>query len=115
MKTYKGLRGAEGCLVTVDGAPLDPRHDLRRYSEGSFEWGYDGTGPRQLALAILAEHFGDSTRALDYHRVFAETVIAELKSDEWTLTADAIQQAIDQVAVVPMDLATLLNRVRGIR
>ncbi len=115
MKTYKGARTAHGCLVTVDGAPLDPRHELRRYSEGNFEWGYDGAGPRQLALALLAEHFGDATRALDLHRVFVETVVAELKNDDWTLTGDAIQQAVDQVAIVPMDLATLLNRVRGIR
>lgn len=115
MKTYKGARTAHGCLVTVDGAPLDPRHDLRRYSEGNFEWGYDGAGPRQLALALLAEHFGDPTRALDLHRVFVETVVAEFGNDAWTLTGDAIQRAVDQVAIVPMDLATLLNRVRGIR
>ena len=115
MKVYKGVRAAQGCVVTVDGAPLDPRLDLKRHSTAGFEWGYDGTGPRQLALAILADYFGDGSQALSQHKTFAETVIAELEGDEWTLTEQRIRSALDQVVVVPMDLKTLLDRVRGRR
>lgn len=115
MKTYKGARSAHGCIVTVDDVPLDPRVDLQRTSHVEFEWGYDGTGPRQLALAILADHFGDPQKALDLHQVFMETVVAEFKGDQWMLTGDQVQSALDQVEVVPMDLKTLLERVRGRR
>ena len=63
MKIYQGIRDEEGCVVTVNDALLDPRMDLRRYSSDGFEWGYEGSGPHQLALAILADHFGDDDRA----------------------------------------------------
>ena len=115
MKVYKGVRTREGCVVTVNGAPLDPRPDLGSPSTVAFEWGYEGTGPRQLALAILADYFGDGFKALEHHQAFAESVIAELKADEWTLTEQNIRSALDQVVVVPMDLKTLLDRVRGRR
>ena len=115
MKIYKGVRMPEGCTVTVNGAPLDERVDLRRHSTSGFEWGYEGSGPRQLALAILADHFGDDGRAVGRCRLFMEVVVAEFKGDEWTLTNDQIDTTFNQVVEVPMDLETLLNRVRGIR
>lgn len=37
-------------------APLNPRTDLFNHSPNGFEWGYGGSGPAQLALAILADH-----------------------------------------------------------
>ncbi len=115
MKTYKGVRSPQGCAVTVDDQPLDPRMDLGRSSDGGFEWGYEGAGPRRLALALLADHCGDAQQAFDNYPVFTETVIADLKGDEWTLTSDQIQAALDQVVVVPMDLQSLFARVRGER
>ena len=53
---YEGERTLEGTLVTVDGKPLPPRLDLRGYSKTGFEWGYAGPAPRQLALALVANH-----------------------------------------------------------
>src|SRR3954453_14888289 len=32
MKPYRGGRGLEGAVVTVDGQPLSPRYDLKRLS-----------------------------------------------------------------------------------
>ena len=115
MKMYKGVRTAQGCEVTVDDQPLDPRMDLGHSSDGGFEWGYEGGGPQRLALALLADHCGNGQQALDNYPVFTESVIAELKGDEWSLTSDQIQSALDQVVVVPMDLQSLLARVRGER
>lgn len=109
MKTYKAVRTPDGCSVTVDGVPLGPD------SASDFEWGYEGSGPQKLALAILTEHFGDANRALTDHKVFMEVVLAELRSDEWTLTSVQIDNSFSQVVQVPMDLETLLNRARGIR
>ena len=115
MKTYRAVRTPDGCSVTVDGVALEQRIDLRQYSTSGFEWGYEGSGPQQLALAILADHFGDDKRALAHHKVFMEVVLSGLRSDEWVLTPDQIDNSFSQVVHVPMDLETLLNRVRGIK
>ncbi len=116
MKIYQGVRSPQqGCRVTVNGAPLDPRYDLRRHSTSGFEWGYEGSGPRQLALAILADHFGDDAKAVDQHGLFMEVVVAELEGDQWTLTGGQIDTTFDEVVEVPMDLETLLEKIRGRR
>jgi len=60
MKIYHGHRDDSGTLVTVhdDGERdyvLPVRLDLYNHSPDGFEWGYQGSGPAQLALAILAD------------------------------------------------------------
>ena len=83
------------------GAPLDPRFDLRNHSPTGFEWGYGGSGPAQLALAILADHFGDvpegDERALDLYEEFKWHVIGKLPRDEWTLTGDDIEEVVGEL------------------
>ncbi len=117
MATYKGIRSAEGTegtvvtVVTVDGEPLDPRHDVRNLSLG-FEWGYVGSGPYQLALALLAHHRG-AAEALQSYKDFAEVVVGELGEDEWSLSAEDIDRGIENMTPVPMDLKELLKKVRG--
>lgn len=112
MKVFKGQRGPQGTLVTVDGQPLAMHTELRDFKSDGFEWGYEGSGPSQLALAILAEHRGPDD-ALRYFRHFMQTIIAEIESDEWTLTSDDIEQRASEVTIVNMDLETLLRKVRG--
>lgn len=114
MKTYHAARGPGGCTVKVDGAPLNQRTDLRQHSTSGFEWGYEGSGPQQLALAILADHYGDDNRALTHHKVFMEVVISVLQTDQWNLTSEQIDNSFSQVVQVDMTLEQLLNRVRGL-
>lgn len=96
-KTYIGTRGPAGALVYVDGKPLRPRWDLRNHSPDGFEWGYGGSGPSQLALAPLADHFGDDHKALDLYQLFKWSVIAEIHSSEWQLTSAQIDSAISEI------------------
>ncbi len=93
MKIYEGGRGLAGAQVTVDGAPLDPRFDVRSFSPMGFEWTYEGDGPRQLALALLCDHLGDATRALALTEGFMSTVVAEL-DNAWLLTSEDIAEAV---------------------
>ncbi len=111
MATYKGTRSAQGTMVTVDGEPLDPRHDVRNLSL-VFEWGYVGSGPYQLALALLAHHRG-AAEALQSYKDFAEAVVGELGEDEWGLSGEDLDRGIENMTPVPMDLKELLKRVRG--
>jgi hypothetical protein len=93
MKVYEGGRGLAGAEVTVDGLPLDPRFDLRRFSPMGFEWTYEGDGPRQLALALLADHLGDPQRALALAEGFMADVVARL-DNAWVLTSEDIEAAL---------------------
>jgi hypothetical protein len=112
MKTYRGRRSETGVEVTVDGQPLDARIDLRDFRASGFEWGYEGSGPSQLALAILADHAGPQ-HALGNYRNFMRHIVAEIQDDEWTLTGEDIDRQASEIVVVPMDLETLLKKVRG--
>src|SRR5579862_9817614 len=93
MKIYVGGRGLGGAEVTVDGRPLDPRFDLKRLSPTGFEWTYEGAGPAQLALALLADHLGDDARALALYEPFMRAVVADL-DNSWELTSAEIDEAI---------------------
>jgi hypothetical protein len=93
MKQYDGKRTIDGIVVTVDGARLDERFDIRTFDEKGFEWSYEGSAPRQLALAILADHFGDAERALSEVEPFMKSVIANLDND-WTLDGKDIDDAL---------------------
>jgi uncharacterized protein DUF6166 len=93
MKVYEGGRSLDGSTVTVDGKPLPQRHDLLRISKIGFEWGFDGPAPAQLALALLADHLGDSEEALRLHRAFMREVVAHL-DNAWRLTGADIDAAL---------------------
>jgi len=93
MKVYEGGRSLAGAVVTVDGRPLPLRLDLKRLSPAGFEWTYEGAGPAQLALAILADHFGDDQKALAHYEQFMRDVVAVL-DNAWRLTSADIDAAI---------------------
>ena len=48
LKSYNGNRKNGLAVVTVNGHKLAPRIDLC-YSPVGLEWGYNGSGPKQLA------------------------------------------------------------------
>ena len=93
MKIYEGGRSLDGAVVTVDGKPLNPRFDLKRFSPAGFEWTYEGDGPRQLALALLADHLGNDARALALTERFMQQIVTEL-DNAWRLTSDEVEAAI---------------------
>ena len=96
MKHYAGGRSLDGAVVTVDGEPLPPRYDLKRLSPTGFEWTYEGAGPAQLALALLADHLGDGARALALHEAFMRAVVADL-DNSWELTSADIDAALADI------------------
>jgi len=93
MKRYSGKRTIDGIVVTVDDAPLDKRFDIRIFDERGFEWSYEGSAPRQLALAILADHLGDADMACSKVETFMRSVIANLDND-WTLSSSDVDEAL---------------------
>src|SRR5438552_663144 len=97
MKTYEGRREGYAAIVTVNDAPLNPRLDLWNHSPTGFEWGYGGSGPAQLALALLADHTGDDGEAVTLHQDFKRAVVADLPYVGWTLTCHQIQWVVEML------------------
>ena len=108
MSLYVGTctPGAMDWIVTVDDDVLPPRNDLFNHSPDGFAWGYPGSGPSQLALAILSHHFrsysDDETAAdnlaIKLHQQFKQAVIAQLPMEEgFTLTSAQVQEAVDKL------------------
>jgi hypothetical protein len=81
----------EACSVTVEGNSLDCRYDLLSASPSGFEWGYGGSGPAQLAIAILA-HAYDDEFATTHYQQFKRDVVARLPEDSWTLTKSDLNE-----------------------
>lgn len=91
MKTYRGKR--ERGKVWIESAEyeggwrdLPLRLDIFNHSPSGFEWGYLGSGPAQLALAILCDYLGEPQLALGFYQEFKEDTVARWKDGEWTLT-----------------------------
>lgn len=58
-RVYRIQRTPQGVVCTVNDRPLPLRLDLWNHSPTGFEFGYGGSGPAQLALAILSDCCGD--------------------------------------------------------
>jgi hypothetical protein len=98
-RVYIGMRpdGPGSAKVFIEhGSPLNPRFDLRRHSPDGFEWGYYGSGPAQLALALLCDATGDDAVAQQQYQPFKVAVVALLKDDRWRMTAGEIQDFITE-------------------
>ena len=112
---YAGHRTAQGTLVTVTRSgwskPLDLGHDLWNNSSTDFSWGYNGSGPAQLALAILTDYFGTKPggRAIAeaLYEPFKFTVIAVLP-DCWEMDFEEVGIALCRTLTEEPDR---LNRV----
>src|SRR5262249_47817253 len=77
------------CQVWVvengESRSIDPRFDLFNHSPTGFEWGYGGSGPAQLALAILADALGNDLDAMRLHQRYKFKVIDQLHGD-WQIS-----------------------------
>lgn len=72
--------------VYVNGHKLDPKPSQKRHnhSPDGFMWGYEGSGPAQLALAVMMqmlEGSPDADRISEYQR-FKSDVIAQIPMDK---------------------------------
>jgi hypothetical protein len=88
---YCGRRTSKGVEVCRDGEAFDPRPSQRiwNHSPDGFEWGYGGSGPAQLALALLADVLSPGL-AEALHQRFKWEVVSRFDHDGWQITPSII-------------------------
>jgi len=83
-----------------------PLTHIPYHSPDGLEWGYLGSGPADLALAILADYFDEPpelvlaalrsmwaprSKAAAFHQSFKERFVVRERRDEWELHSDDIE------------------------
>jgi len=102
---YRGWRPRRGDCVVVKDLGSDHKSlplylEVMNHSPTGFEWGYGGSGPSQLALAILVDRLGYARRAeaMMLHQAFKITVIAKLDRKRWSLPSGAVDDFIASIS-----------------
>lgn len=90
---FQGARNDHGVIVTLNGKELemDISLALRNHSPDGPEWGYGGSGPAQLALAMLLWVL-IAPEALALYQLYKFQVISSLPHEGWTLTDNDVRE-----------------------
>lgn len=94
---YRCSRDERGRAVCEVGTgkdsylPLPARNDIFDHSPDGFEWGYGGSGPAQLGLAVLAHFTWDDELALRLHQRFKAEFLATMPREGLTFTGQFVR------------------------
>lgn len=98
MPTYTGHKIREyGWDVRKDSSPLTVHKSIKvwNHSPDGFSWGFGGSGPAQLALALLLDVGLSDEEAIELHQQFKREVVAKWDIEgDWTTTTEEIRQWI---------------------
>jgi hypothetical protein len=83
--------------VLINGRPLLPEASLKvvNHSPDGFNWGYAGSGPAQLALAILLRAGLRPALAERLHQRFKAEHIQHLPQDDFLIVIDVDAWALE--------------------
>ena len=90
---YSGERTIDGNVIHRNDADLDAKLAIAHFSDVGMDWGFYGPPSRQLALALLCDHMGNSERALELAPAFANAVVAHF-DNSWEIDSLQIGEAI---------------------
>jgi hypothetical protein len=107
---YVGYRRRSRAIVEEqsDQQQLTPERslELANHSPSGFEWGYGGSGPAQLALALLLDYTDDEELALAEYKAFKTEVVSQLECTGpdgcWRLTGREIDAALREIVDDPV-------------
>ena len=77
--------------AAVDMLDMEPSLATWYKSPAGFEWGYGGSGPSQLSLALLLDVTDDSKLAATRFQDFKRAVVARLPDEGWQIKAESIR------------------------
>lgn len=108
MSVYRGFCKKDGTVtpvtVTKDGAILSPAASQKvwNHSPDGFQWGYGGSGPAQLALAICLDVTGDEHKAVVLHQHFKRDFVCGW-GETWEITSEEVEDWIETRAKELLD------------
>lgn len=107
--SIRGIRKNNECVVVIKNdniaSPLDTHSDLINHSPDGFNWGYGGSGPTQLAFAIMYE-YGKSkfSKEIDAYKFaiahyikFRDDYIASVQESSFEVSFDQMERWLDSV------------------
>lgn len=104
--------------VYIDGVVLSPAASQRVYnhSPDGFAWGYGGSGPAQLALAILLIAGLPDKKAVALYQRFKAEFIVPLPRDSFTIEVDvpAWVARTEPLTAMPSDVTVGLTGVDAV-
>ena len=92
MKTYAGERARDGAVrirVEQDGAVRPLAHSTGR-DPTRFDYGYDGSGPADLARSILADYLGYAPKWRVYRAFLHQFIVPLDRAEPWTISETEI-------------------------
>lgn len=107
MKIYVGQRTEYGVHVSVVQLRFPPKRtimnvldihpslEIVKHSPTGFEWGYAGSGPSQLALAILLDCVGIDHATRLYLPFKFDFIVRLPRNEEWAISETTIKLWID--------------------
>lgn len=84
----------ESRSVYIDGEELDPKLSQRlvNHSPDGFMWGYGGSGPSQLALALMVHFCTSHAEAMRFYQDFKKDYVAQWDKDrDFQIDSDHIE------------------------
>lgn len=92
-KGHKTLLGSK--YVTYGEVELPSRYELFKQSKDGFDWGYNGSGPLQLAFSMLYQ-LTDENFSREYASKFTNEVIKSFHSRDWVMSASDVLSWINK-------------------
>ena len=83
MKIIRGRKSGLDCVVELDNESYRTKLSLEKslkiadHSPDGFQWGYSGSGPAQLAAAILYEITDDVELSRTYYELFKHDHVSQ--------------------------------------
>ena len=83
MKIFRGRKTDAGCIVELDNESYRTKISLEKslkiadHSPDGFQWRYSGSGPAQLAAAILYEITDDVELSRAYYELFKHDHVSQ--------------------------------------
>ncbi len=114
MVTYRSIKVNDGCghqpVYKVEGGRATvlspkPSQEIWNHSPDGFNFSYGGSGPAQLALAILYDVTGDKELSVRLHQDFKWQVVAGW-GDKWEISSEEIEQWVKKNAPAHPTLST---------
>ena len=104
MNTYRGVPDPHGAgTVTLNGQPLDPCNDIVNHSPDGFNWGYGGSGPAQLALAMMCSEYGPDValHPISYDLLKWRLISALPKDEVFEFSRDFLRMIVAKLQIEP--------------